>query len=142
MFWGARRPLSRAVTSPSSSTVAAWSSLPVISRGKTGSDAGGALRLALHASPGRRSLGERTHNYRGPRTSKVSGPRHHEMSPRYNSLPPSSRHVPRLALTITEAAYSLGMGETSFKEKVQSEVRVVRLGKLRLIPITELQRFI
>jgi hypothetical protein len=49
--------------------------------------------------------------------------------------------VPRLALTPTEAAAALGMGLTSFKKYVQPHVRIIRRGKLRVIPVSELQRW-
>jgi hypothetical protein len=49
--------------------------------------------------------------------------------------------VPRLALTPTEAAAALGIGLTSFKKYVQPQVRIVRGGKLRVIPVSELERW-
>lgn len=49
--------------------------------------------------------------------------------------------IPRLALTPTEAASALGMGLTSFKKYVQPDVRVIRRGKLRVIPVRELERW-
>ena len=49
--------------------------------------------------------------------------------------------VPRLALTPPEAAAALGMGLTSFKKYVQPQVRIVRRGKLRVIPVSELERW-
>ena len=51
----------------------------------------------------------------------------------------TERHVPRLALTRQEAAESLGMSLTSFKDHVQPEVRVIRRGRLRVIPVSELE---
>lgn len=50
--------------------------------------------------------------------------------------------VPRLALTRSEAADSLGMSLDSFERHVQPELRLVRRGKLQLVPITELQRWL
>jgi len=50
--------------------------------------------------------------------------------------------VPRLALTRTEAAESLGMSLDSFERHVQPELRLVRRGKLRLVPVSELQRWL
>jgi len=49
--------------------------------------------------------------------------------------------VPRLALTPAEGAAALGMGLTSFKKYVQPYVRVIRRGKLRVIPLSELERW-
>ena len=49
--------------------------------------------------------------------------------------------IPRLALTPSEAAAALGMGLTSFKKYVQPQLRIVRRGKLRVIPVSELERW-
>jgi len=49
--------------------------------------------------------------------------------------------VPRVALTREEAAASLGIGLDSFERHVQPDVRMVRRGKLRLVPIVELERW-
>lgn len=51
------------------------------------------------------------------------------------------RHVPRIALTRTEAAQSLSMSLTFFEEQVQPEVRIIRRGSKRLVPVAELQRW-
>jgi excisionase family DNA binding protein len=50
--------------------------------------------------------------------------------------------VPRLALTRQEAAHALGMGVTSFEQYVQPNIRAIRQGKLRLFPVSELQRWL
>jgi excisionase family DNA binding protein len=50
--------------------------------------------------------------------------------------------VPRTALTRREAAQSLGVGLTTFKEQVQPDLRIVRRGKVRLIPVAELERWL
>jgi Helix-turn-helix domain len=52
------------------------------------------------------------------------------------------RPVPRLALTRQEAAEALGVGITTFKTKIAPELRVVREGKVRLYPISELERWL
>ena len=49
--------------------------------------------------------------------------------------------VPRIALTREEAAAALGIGLDSFERYVQSHVRLIRWGRLRLVPVSELQRF-
>jgi len=49
--------------------------------------------------------------------------------------------VPRVALTREEAAASIGMSLDSFERYVQPHVRMIRRGKLRLVPIAELERF-
>jgi excisionase family DNA binding protein len=49
--------------------------------------------------------------------------------------------IPRVCLTPPEAAAALGVGPDFFTEHVQPEVRVVRRGRKRLIPVSELQRW-
>lgn len=49
--------------------------------------------------------------------------------------------VPRVALTREEAAKALGVGLTTFKEQIQPELRIVRRGKLRIIAVAELERW-
>lgn len=50
--------------------------------------------------------------------------------------------VPRIALTREEAAASLGIGLDSFERYVQPRIRMVRWGRMRLVPVTELERFV
>ena len=50
--------------------------------------------------------------------------------------------VPRLALTRAEAAEALGISLDSFERHVQPELRLIRRGKLRLIPVREIERWI
>ena len=40
-----------------------------------------------------------------------------------------------------EAAASLGISVDSFERHVQPELRLIRRGRLRLVPISELQRW-
>jgi excisionase family DNA binding protein len=56
--------------------------------------------------------------------------------------PRMTRHVPRLALTREEAAEALGIGLTTFKQQVQPHLRIVRRGKVRMIPVVELERWL
>ena len=49
--------------------------------------------------------------------------------------------APRIALTKAEAAAALGMGIDSFERYVQGEVRVIRRGRLVLVPLAELERW-
>jgi hypothetical protein len=49
--------------------------------------------------------------------------------------------IPRVALTRDEAARALGMGLDSFERYVHPHVRVIRRGRLRLIPVEELRRW-
>ena len=53
-----------------------------------------------------------------------------------------SSSVPRLALSRAEAAESLSMSLDSFERYVQPDLRLVRRGKLRLVPVSELQRWL
>jgi hypothetical protein len=50
--------------------------------------------------------------------------------------------IPRLALTRGEAAAALGMSLDSFERHVQPTLRLVRLGRMRLVPIGELERWL
>lgn len=50
--------------------------------------------------------------------------------------------VPRLALTRREAAESLGMSINSFERYVQPHLNLIRHGKLRLVPVKELERWV
>jgi hypothetical protein len=49
--------------------------------------------------------------------------------------------IPRVALTIPEAAASLGVGVDFFNENIRPEVKVIRRHSKRLIPVVELQRW-
>jgi excisionase family DNA binding protein len=49
--------------------------------------------------------------------------------------------IPRVALTVPEAAAALGVGADFFNEHVRPELRVIRRGSKRLIPVAELQRW-
>ncbi len=49
--------------------------------------------------------------------------------------------VPRVALTRTEAAAALGMSLDSFQRHAQPDIRIIRRGRLRLVPVTELARW-
>lgn len=50
--------------------------------------------------------------------------------------------VPRLALTKGEAAQALGVSEDFFNEHIAHELRMVRRGKRRIIPVRELDRWL
>ena len=54
----------------------------------------------------------------------------------------STAPIPRLALSREEAATSLGMSLDSFERHVQPTLRLVRLGRMRLVPIAELERWL
>ena len=61
-------------------------------------------------------------------------------SARTGSVPPAT--VPRLALSKTEAADALGVSIDFLEQHILHELRIVRRGRRRLIPLTELQRWI
>jgi hypothetical protein len=54
---------------------------------------------------------------------------------------PDTAPVPRIALTREEAGAALGMSLDSFERYVQPSVRMLRFGKLRLVPVAELEAF-
>jgi hypothetical protein len=55
--------------------------------------------------------------------------------------PQPTAPVPRVCLTREEAAAAIGMSLDSFERHVQPELRLIRRGKLRLVPIRELERW-
>ncbi|MGC1853691.1 MAG: hypothetical protein WA687_14805 [Solirubrobacterales bacterium] len=55
---------------------------------------------------------------------------------------PNRPSPPRLGLTVEEAAEAVGMSESSFKRHVQPELRIVRRGSLRIIPIPEIEKWL
>ena len=50
--------------------------------------------------------------------------------------------VPRLALSKQEAAEALGVSVGFFDEQIAHELRMVRRGRRRLIPVRELERWL
>jgi excisionase family DNA binding protein len=54
----------------------------------------------------------------------------------------STTSTPKLALTPVEAASALGMSRDSFDRYVRDELRLVRKGRLVLVPVRELERWI
>jgi hypothetical protein len=53
----------------------------------------------------------------------------------------SARPVPRVALTKPESADALGMSVDSLERYVCPQVRIIRRGRLVLIPVAELERW-
>jgi hypothetical protein len=49
--------------------------------------------------------------------------------------------IPRVALTPAEAAAAIGVGPDFFDEHIRPEVKVIRRGSKRLIPVAELERW-
>ena len=52
-----------------------------------------------------------------------------------------TQDVPRIALNRTEAAAALGMRTTSFDQYVAPHVRMIRLGKIRVVMVKKLERW-
>jgi hypothetical protein len=46
-----------------------------------------------------------------------------------------------IAVAREDAAIALGMKLTSFEKYVQPHIKMIRRGKLRLVPVTELERW-
>ena len=49
--------------------------------------------------------------------------------------------IPRVALTIPEAAAALGVGPDFFREHIQPDLQVIRIESKRLIEVAELERW-
>jgi hypothetical protein len=54
----------------------------------------------------------------------------------------SAQTVPQLALRIKDAAQALAISVESFERYVEPEMKLLRLGTMKLVPTRELQRFI
>ncbi len=50
--------------------------------------------------------------------------------------------IPRIALTPPEAAAAIGVGPDFFDANVAPNLRLIRRGRKRLVPITELERWV
>jgi hypothetical protein len=50
--------------------------------------------------------------------------------------------IPRVALTPLEAAAAIGVGPDFFEANVAPELRLIRRGRKRLVPVTELERWV
>jgi hypothetical protein len=49
--------------------------------------------------------------------------------------------IPRIALTPAEAAAAIGVGPDFFDANVAPDLRLIRRGRKRLIPVSELERW-
>lgn len=56
-----------------------------------------------------------------------------------SGAPQDGRSVPRLALRPEQAAEALGVSRSFFFESILPELRVVRCGRLRLVPVRSLE---
>ncbi len=54
----------------------------------------------------------------------------------------ATRSVPRLALRFEEAAASIGVSDDFFRERVAHELRWVRRGRVRVVSVVELERWL
>jgi hypothetical protein len=50
--------------------------------------------------------------------------------------------IPALALRVNEAALALGMSLDSFERHVEARVKILRLGRMKLVSVAELERFL
>jgi excisionase family DNA binding protein len=50
--------------------------------------------------------------------------------------------TPALALTVEQACDALSIGYDTWKAHVEPEIRLVRLGRRKLIPVKELERWL
>ena len=53
-----------------------------------------------------------------------------------------SERIPRLALSVDEAASSLGISRDTLEREVLWQLRTVRVGRRRLVPTAELARWV
>lgn len=58
------------------------------------------------------------------------------------SEPEITWSVPRLALSIEEACAAVGVSWGTWKEHIAPNVRIVRLGRKKLVPVAELERWL
>jgi hypothetical protein len=91
---------------------------------------GGASVLRVDPA-GRCSGGERSHPCRIRRD--------HE---RRRGCDAAASRVPRLALSISEACEAIGVSWDFWRQHVESDVSIVRLGRRKLVPVSELQRWL
>ncbi len=50
--------------------------------------------------------------------------------------------APRLALSVAEACESLGVGWDFWRQNIEADVRLVRIGRRKLVPVRELERWL
>jgi hypothetical protein len=63
--------------------------------------------------------------------------------PSFEGQIPSKRPAtPALALSIEGACAALGVSWGVWRDHVEPEIRIVRLGRRKLVPVTELQRWL
>jgi hypothetical protein len=58
-----------------------------------------------------------------------------------DGYPPGLQPVPRVAVTLEEAAASIGVSLAHFRRHVLPELHTIRSGATRLVPVVELSRW-
>jgi hypothetical protein len=58
------------------------------------------------------------------------------------SVPPFTFTMPRLALSVEEACQALGVSWDFWQEHIAHDVRIVRRGRKKLVPVVELERWL
>ncbi len=58
------------------------------------------------------------------------------------SAPVSKPAPPALALSIEQACASLGVGWDLWKSSIEHEIRIVRIGRRKLVPVAELEKWL
>ena len=59
----------------------------------------------------------------------------------FGTVPARPRAVPRVALTPAEAAEAIGCSAEFFREHLDLELRWIRRGRKRFVPLVELERW-
>jgi len=59
-----------------------------------------------------------------------------------DDLGPPGPAIPRLALSVGEACEALGVSWDTWRQHIEPDVKLVRLGRRKLIPTTELQAWL
>jgi hypothetical protein len=59
-------------------------------------------------------------------------------SPKRSNVEP----VPRLALNVKDACAAIGVSWDVWREHIEPEVRIVRIGARKLVPVRELERWL
>jgi excisionase family DNA binding protein len=55
---------------------------------------------------------------------------------------PAETRPPQLALTVEQAAAALSVSYDTYHEQIEPDLKIVRLGRRKLVAVTELQRWL
>lgn len=58
------------------------------------------------------------------------------------TAPREPAEIPALALPVAQAAASLGLSENHFRRDVLPHVRTIKVGRVRIVPVIELERWL